>query len=411
MDSTREPRTVTVGQADGRFRLMIDGEPFFVKGAGSGAGLVESLAAHGANSVRTWTTRDADRILDDAQAAGLTVLLGLGVTPDRHGFDYDDAAAVRDQLERVTDEVRAFKDHPALLAWGIGNELNLSYRNPAVWNAVDDIARMIHEVDGRHPATTMLAGVSKDVIDEIARRAENLDFLSIQMYGSVINARELIAGAGYRGPYLITEWGATGHWEVRSTGWNAPIEQTSSEKADAIRERYERAILGDADRCMGSYVFLWGQKQERTPTWYGLFTEDGRETEAIDAMQYLWTGSWPEHRAPRLTDITVDGAGRYDDVRLAPSQEATAVLATDATGRDDVEARAEILPEATVLGEGGDYEPRPEPVPGLVRRTSPRSVEFAAPGEPGAYRLFVYLIDGYNHAATANLPFFVEDRG
>ncbi|MFW6293618.1 MAG: glycoside hydrolase family 2 TIM barrel-domain containing protein [Spirochaetota bacterium] len=408
MRSTSGYRHVTVAHTGGRYRLTRDGEPLFVKGAGSGAGRIESLAAHGANSMRTWSTQNAKQILDDAEAAGLTVLLGLRATPERHGFDYDDSSAVREQLERMTEEVRAFREHPALLAWGIGNELNLSYSNPAVWNAVNDIARMIHDVDGHHPATTMIAGVSSDVIGEITTRAPDLDFLSIQMYGSVDRAPELIADAGYTGPYLFTEWGATGHWEVRSTGWNAPIEQTSSEKADAILERYKRAILDEADRCMGSYVFLWGQKQERTPTWYGLFTEDGRETEAVDAMEYLWTGSWPEHRAPRLTDITVDGAGRYDDVRLAPAQETTAVLATDATGRDDVEARAEILPEATVLGEGGDFEPRPEAIPGLVRTASPGSVEFAAPGEPGAYRLFVYLLDGSNHAATANLPVFVD---
>lgn len=408
MSSNTEPRHVSVGQADGRYRLVIDGEPVFVKGAGSGAGLVESLAAHGANSIRTWTTREARRILDDAYAAGLTVLLGLGVTPERHGFDYDDRGAVREQFERVTEEVRAFKDHPALLAWGIGNELNLGYRNPSVWDAVNDIARMIHEVDGHHPATTMIAGIGGDLVDEITRRANDVDFLSIQMYGSVDRAPELIARSGYTGAYLFTEWGATGHWEVESTGWDAPIEQTSSEKADTIRTRYETAILGEAERCMGSYVFLWGQKQERTPTWYGLFTEDGRETEAIDTMAFLWTGSWPDHRAPRLTDITIDGAGRSDDVRLAPSQAVTAVLETDAGGRADVEARAEILPEATVLGEGGDYEPRPQAVDGLIGRTTAESVEFVAPAERGAYRLFVYLVDDHNHAATANIPFFVD---
>ena len=409
MESTEHPRKVTVGEADGRYRLMVDGEPFFVKGAGSGAGLVESLAAHGANSIRTWTTRSARRILDDAQAAGLTVLLGLGLTPERHGFDYDDRTEVREQLERVTEEVRAFKDHPALLAWGIGNELNLSYHNPAVWDAVNDVARMIHEVDGHHPATTMIAGINKDMIEEITKRAQDLDFLSIQMYGSVDRAPELIARADYTGPYLFTEWGATGHWEVPSTEWGAPVEQTSSEKADAIRKRYETAILGEADTCMGSYVFLWGQKQERTPTWYGLLTEAGRETEAIDTMEHLWTGSWPDHRAPRLTDITIDGAGRYDSVRLAPSQAATAVLSSDAHERGEVETRVEILPEATVLGEGGDYEPRPEAVPGLVSQATPQAVKFTAPSEPGAYRLFVYLLDEHNHAATANLPFFVEE--
>ncbi|MFW5705371.1 MAG: hypothetical protein ACOCX8_00075 [Bacteroidota bacterium] len=411
---SKGPSKVELKKETTGWQLYANGEPFFIKGAGLECGNIEALADHGGNAMRTWRTdtrcRTGEEILNEAHQNNVMVCMGLEIARERHGFDYDDSAAVQKQYEYAKREVLKYKDHPALLAWGIGNELNLRATNPRVWDAVNDIARMIHDVDGHHPATTMIAGVSSDVIGEITTRAPDLDFLSIQMYGSVDRAPELIADAGYTGPYLFTEWGATGHWEVRSTGWNAPIEQTSSEKADAILERYKRAILDEADRCMGSYVFLWGQKQERTPTWYGLFTEDGRETEAVDAMEYLWTGSWPEHRAPRLTNITVDGAGRYDDVRLAPAQETTAVLATDATGRDDVEARAEILPEATVLGEGGDFEPRPEAIPGLVRTASPGSVEFAAPGEPGAYRLFVYLLDGSNHAATANLPFFVDAR-
>ena len=73
--------------------------------------------------------------------------------------------AVKEQFERIKKEVLTLKDHPALLIWAIGNELNLRHTNPKVWDAVNDISKMIHEVDPNHLTTTTLAGISKNEID------------------------------------------------------------------------------------------------------------------------------------------------------------------------------------------------------------------------------------------------------
>ncbi len=73
--------------------------------------------------------------------------MGLDVARERHGFNYDDTAAVKKQLEELGAEVLKYRNHPALLAWGIGNELNLQYKNPKVWDAVNDVSKMIHELD------------------------------------------------------------------------------------------------------------------------------------------------------------------------------------------------------------------------------------------------------------------------
>ena len=65
------------------------------------------------------------------------------------------------------------------------------------------------------------------------------------------------------------------------------------------------------------------------------------------------------------------------------------------------------LPESTDLGMGGDYESRPETL--LSMEVSEAEIELEAPGNPGAYRLFVYATDDGNRSATANIPFFIEE--
>jgi len=407
------PSHVEMRELNGTYRLFVNGEEFYVKGAGCEFGPCYKIAEHGGNSFRTWRTDNGQRsgleVLDEAYEHGLMVMMGLDVARERHGFDYDDDEAVAEQLERFRQEVLELKDHPALLGWGIGNELNLRYTNKRVWDAVNDIARMIKEVDGNHVTTTMLAGIGRDEVDYITRNCPDLDFISIQMYGDVINLKQRIEEAGYEGPYLVTEWGATGHWEMPETEWGSPIEQTSSEKAEAIKRRYKKAILADDENCMGSYVFLWGQKQERTPSWYGLFTEKGEKTEPINVMEYLWKGRWPENVAPKMHDITIDGkGGRFDNVRLEKDNEYTALITVEYPDNKNLSVRAEIMPEPKELSDGGDFEPRPESIEGLILSATTSEINFKAPAQTGAYRILVYVVNDHDHAATANIPFYVK---
>ncbi len=60
----------------GHFRMYVDGQPFYVKGAGGTAHWEEVVAA-GGNAVRTWSTDNAKEYLDKAQALGLKVMMGM----------------------------------------------------------------------------------------------------------------------------------------------------------------------------------------------------------------------------------------------------------------------------------------------------------------------------------------------
>jgi hypothetical protein len=419
------PIKVELRNIDGRYQLFRGGQPYYIHGAGlerqpPGAGSIADLAAHGANSLRTWRADEAGRtgqeILDEAHQHGLTVTMGLEIARERPGqgvgyfnFDYSDSASVAAQLERVSKEILKYKDHPALLIWGIGNELNLDSKNPMVWDAVNQISEFIHEVDPNHLTTTMLAGISKETVNDIEERAPDLDLVSIQMYGDLPNLQTRINDAGYDGPYMVTEWGATGHWEVATAPWGAPIENTSSVKADSYQERYELAIAADSLRCLGSYVFLWGQKQERTPTWYGIFLDSGEETEVVDVMHGIWNGELPENRSPRLESVTLDGKSAYDGIRLDAGRSYQASAAVSDPDGDVITYRWEIKLETTDLGHGGDQESVPASIGNAIDPVDGTQVTLTAPPDPGAYRLFVYGYDGQGHAAHANLPFFVNE--
>lgn len=401
------PVKVEVRLVDSSYQLFRGGQPYFVKGAG-GSAYPSRIAAYKGNSIRTWGTRGAQRVLDSAAKYGLTVLMGLDVTSERHGFNYDDSEAVKKQLERLRGEVMKYKDHPAILGWGIGNELNLQYKNPKVWEAVNDISKMIHELDKNHFTTTVLAGVNKTLVDHIKEKATDIDLLCINTYGGLATLPRTLAQSGWTGPYLVTEWGPTGHWEGLTTEWKTPIEETSSEKAAVYKMRYEYSIERDKQRCLGSYVFLWGQKQERTPTWYGLFTEKGEESEVMDVMHYLWSGEWPKNKAPHLYSMRLNDKKSTDNIYLKPGATYKATTTVTDPDNDKLTYRWEVMPEPTQLSEGGDFEARPKSIEGLVIPGNDGSASVKTPGTEGAYRLFVYVMDGNNNVATANIPFFIK---
>lgn len=402
------PIKVEVIEEEGNYILYRGGEPYYIKGAGLD-GARESLVSHGANSFRTWGTHGAQKVLDEALAHGMTVTMCIWIGHERHGFDYDDSVQIELQYKEVESEVLKYKDHPALLMWAIGNELNLEYTNPKVYDEVNRISKMIHRVDPYHPTTTTTSSINVELADEIRKRASDLDILSIQLYGDLVNLPKYMKEIQWGGPYMVTEWGAVGHWEVGKTTWGAPIEQNSSQKADNYMKSYKVAIEPFLDQCIGNYVFLWGQKQERTPTWYGMFLSSGEETEPVDVMHRIWNGEWPKNRTPRIDSINLEGKIASDNIYLtAEKQYEAGASAFDYDG-DTLIYNWEIMYESTELKSGGDFEETPETLAGLIKDRGLSKISFTAPTQAGAYRLFVYIYDQKGHAAHANIPFYVNE--
>lgn len=405
-----QPIKVEIKKEKNGWQLYRGGEPHYIKGVG-GQRYLDKAIKIGANSIRTWGVGEAIAILDTAHKKGLSVVFGLWVGCERQGFDYNDSKAVKAQLEYFTEVVKTYKNHPAILMWGIGNETDLFYTDFKVWNAINDIAKMIHEVDPNHPTMTVTAGLDVAEVQLIMERAPHIDIYGINTYSQLIGIDKEMRSYGWDKPYIITEWGPDGHWEVQKTAWKAPIEQTSSEKASTYKKRYKEGIARDGEMCIGSYVFLWGQKQETTPTWYGLFLEDGTETEVLDILQYEWTGKWPSNRTPQIHEMAMNGDDQFASVYVEPARLCDFKINVSDPDNDNLKFKWELLPESTDIKSGGDKESRPEAVDMTITANDGNGeITFKAPKKEGPYRLFIYVYDGNDNAATANFPFYVRRK-
>ncbi len=402
---------VEVRETEDGYRVFRDGKPFFIRGAG-GHTFLDTLVAYGGTTIRTWTTEGLDTILDQAHERGLAVMVGLDVVPERNGLDYSDKQMVAAQLARIEQDVRRYKDHPAVLIWGIGNELDLHYTDESVWGAVNDIAKMIKTVDPDHPTTTMIMpNAHKTRL--IAEQCPDIDILSLNVFGGVGYMPERMQQFwwGWKGPYLISEFGGLGWWEVQYTDWNAPAEMDGFHRAQKWGELYDQSIKSDSTHCLGGFVFYWGNKQERTHTYFSMFSEEGYKSPMADMASYQWRGKWPANRAPKLDSIYLKDQMHLRNIYLMRGEKYEAgALASDFDG-DSIEIRWSIYPEGNYfMTTGGDAEACPQPVSGIFDQQTGKLVGFRAPDTPGPYRIFVNLFDGHNNFTAGNLPFYVMEH-
>lgn len=399
-----EPIPVELRQTAEGWQLYRGGEPYFIKGAG-GTDSLEALAAAGANSIRTWDPGDDfGALLDHAHELGLSVAAGIWLGHERHGFDYDDPAQVKEQLERVRSIVLEYRDHPAILLWGLGNEMEGfgDGDHPAVWQAVGDIARMVKELDPNHPTMTTTTFVHGERIDYVHRRLEAIDIHGINAYGGALVVADYLRDRDATKPYILTEFGPPGPWEVPTTEWGAPYEPTSSEKADFYRRAWETAISGEPGFALGGYAFLWGHKMESTPTWFGMLLEDGSPTAMVDTMQALWTGRRVDEPAPEILPLKVVGQPDWEPGEVVSF---TIGLPGGDEGLDvDWALRADVMEWQT----GGDFRATPVAIDSAIVSSDGNTARVRLPDYPGPYRVYATVRNAGGKAATANLPIRVE---
>lgn len=401
-------RRVYIRKENDRFILFRNGKPFQIKGAAGHTNL-KKLNEIGGNTIRTYDTLNLGAVLDDAEKNNLAVMVGLPIPESEYSeFVYNKPDVRARQFQDIKKLVNKYKDHPAVLMWCVGNELDFSPKLKLYnfYKAFNNIVEMIHQDDPDHPVTTTMKNLYPKNLFCITMFTK-VDVLSTNIFISLDEMKGELDKVSWfwKGPFIIAEWGIEGPWLKKRNAWGARIEETSIKKAERYKEMYQ-FIPVENPRFLGSFVFYWGAKQETTHTWFSMFDEKGRQSEAVGVMEYLWTGKNSQNKTPDLNYMLVNNKGAMDNIILKPGElaEATLDIPEPDSGNYTV---WEVYPEDWFFPDNVKNDEKLKPVKESFISTGYLKANFKTPSKEGPYRLFATVYNKTGNFATCNTPFYV----
>lgn len=409
---TNTDAKVCIKEEANGYILYKNNEKFIIKGA-AGFSYLKELKEAGGNTLRTYDTTNLGAILDSANKYGLSVMVGLPMIHSKFMKEFYEKEELKNkQILAFKNVIKKYKDHPALLIWCLGNEIDfpITIFKSTFYGHFNALVEMVHQEDQNHPVTTTL--IKRRQVLSLLLRVSSLDFISINVFGKISTFKNELEDYNlfWKGPFLISEWGVNGYWETEKTAWDAPIENTSTKNSEIIKERYKSLIEINSwpkQRCIGSIVFFWGEKQEKTGTWFSMFIDNGKKSSSVIQLSELWTGKKIWEEGPKLKYMLLNKKGAKDNIM---------VLAGSLNN-------AEILQEtmdSTIIYKWGIYNEElqidhnrntlTQPLNGLIFNMDNSNIIFKAPSKEGAYRVAVKVFDRKGNCSTVNTPFYVLEN-
>lgn len=400
-------KTVYIDKIENGYQLIRNKNSFIIQGA-SGDSHWQELAEIGGNTIRLYDTINLANNLDQAQKFGLAVIVDIPIPSYNKNYNVYEDQNHNDLLKKkISTLINKHKNHPALLIWNLGNEINypLTFFENKFIVTFNELIDIIHDSDANHPIGTSIPAFSKNEVASIHYHSPDLDILSFNTFGNIkrLSLFKKISWIYGQKPYYLSEWGHDGPWEAMSTYWGAPIEPTSTKKIEQLGMRYK---IQDKLNGLGSLVFYWGQKQECTHTWFSLFGDNDTRSELINELEYIWKGIDKKPNNIGLDYMLLDGKGAASNIILTPNQTIIAeIIHSKETGNNEKIAW-EIYQEGWHR-DGKSKEKRPTKVNTSFKDLEKNKTIFVTPSKEGPYRIFAYIYDQNGRYATTNIPFYV----
>ena len=405
----------TVKKIDNNWEILVNGNPFEIKGVTFGfdkdvdnyESYFKDLKSLGVNTIRTWNTgENTQKLLDVAHANGINVMVGIWLRHGRPGMEADDSfnyledtQGMDDMYKGAIEAVEKYKNHPAVLTWGVGNEVYLNIATDKEKEAysifLEKVCSKIKELDPNHPITSVEAWTFG--LDWWQKLVPSIDIYGINCYGAGANILpKEFEKKGVDKPYVITEFGVTGEWDVNEDKNGIKIEPSDAQKHDAIASGYHNWIA-NKPACLGVYVFHYANGNNFASPWL-LMKHKNMLRPQYWAVREAYTGKKPINNVPiintfKLPDSSVK-SGDWISVSLDASdvEKESLDISFYYNQRTGSRKRRDQLNQLNSRGNLND------------------GFEIQLPLEDGAIKVYVNVSDTYKNVGIASTSIVIKNE-
>lgn len=397
-----------------RWRLTVNDQPFDIKGVTFGEEVkretigiyLKDLKSIGVNTIRLWGTNNNTKILlDSCEKYGIKVMMGIWMRHGRPGmegddsFDYlSDSTGMKDMYRGAIETVLRYRAHPAVLFWGVGNEVYLNIATDkeklAYSKLLEKICAEIKKVDPDHPVCSVEAwnfGLKwwKEYVPSV-------DIYGINVYGEgAARIPDEMAKLDIDKPYVITEFGVNGEWEAKEDKNGVRTEPGDKQKYDVIAKGYPEWIKSKP-ACLGVYVFHYEHGEHFGASWL-LFYYGSSYRPAYWATREAFTGKKPINNVPVIEEFALPDTslptGSWIPVKLKVTDVEKDVLEisfhyNQRTGGRARRDQINILEYRGNLADG---------------------FQIRIPDENGPIKVYVFVKDSYNNLGIAHTSYMINN--
>ena len=359
----------------------------------------------GATTVRTWGIDQISKeYLDEAEKQGLRVNVGAwfswcnppGRPVDASYVSNDSKYVEKREREKMMllNAVKAYKDHPAVLMWTIGNETiyfsNDKNEKAAFCKFIKEIIKEIKTIDPHHPVSYVCSGGwgLLEELEYLQKYVPELDIIGVNQfcpYAGMDFVQGIWEWKKIDKPYYMGEFGPIGPWTSPKDIFGEPVDDDDLYKAKYYDLYLYQIQMRQKKDCLGGYAYLLGTGTQDTLTWWNINYKRFKK-QSFQRIQYYYTGNAPKNFAPRITQL-------YMDRRIVKPGEKITVMINGAD-RDKEKLSYDFFIATSRVGNESYNINRKVEV--KIIKTGKVCI-FEAPSYPGIYRFHALVSVSYTH--------------
>jgi len=170
---------------------------------------------------------------------------------------------------------------------------------------VNEIAKKIHAVDPDHPVTSTDAWTG--AWPYYKKNAPDLDLYAVNSYDAVCDIRSTRENGGYDKPYIVTEGGPAGEWEVPDDANGVPEEPTDVAKAAGYKSAWD-CVNGHPEVSLGATLFPYGTEYDFGGVWFNLLPAGQKRLSYYAVKEAFGAGTSGDNTPPVISGFDVDNA-------------------------------------------------------------------------------------------------------